>query len=125
MQLWFGDESDLTAWHELCRAVGIRDPPLTISACTEALRRTHVNIIDLIEWGRNGQPADSPVTVYKTIPMLRDYTLSTGRTFPQAEVIRKEDGATNIVLRHLLRKFGWPGLGGGRGGVPMRVRRWI
>ncbi|KJR85463.1 uncharacterized protein SPSK_09515 [Sporothrix schenckii 1099-18] len=123
VQLWYGDVSDIAAWHDLCRAIGIRNLPPTTKECKAAVRRTHVNIVDLIEWGRNGRPANSPVRVYRTVEMLRVYTMGTHRVFPRGEVIRKEDGATNIVLRYLLRDFKQPGLGWDSGGMPTQVRR--
>lgn len=112
--VWFGNEDDIHAWRQLCRAVGMRDPPWTQRACAQTLRRTHVNIVDLIEWGRSGRPADNPVTVYRTVEELRVYTMREGKVFPQHEV-QRDDGETNIVLRHLLRDFRRrPGDGGRR-----------
>jgi len=33
VRIWFGNESDLAAWHTLCRAIGIQQAPETINAC--------------------------------------------------------------------------------------------
>lgn len=33
VRIWFGSETDLAAWHTLCRAIGIQRPPETIDAC--------------------------------------------------------------------------------------------
>jgi hypothetical protein len=33
VRVWFGHENDLAAWHTLCRAIGIQQPPETIDAC--------------------------------------------------------------------------------------------
>ncbi|KAK5657602.1 hypothetical protein OQA88_3181 [Cercophora sp. LCS_1] len=33
VRIWFGDENDLQAWHTLCRAIGVKQPPNTISSC--------------------------------------------------------------------------------------------
>ena len=33
LELWFGAEDDLVAWHTLCRAINIREPPLTCEDC--------------------------------------------------------------------------------------------
>ncbi|CAK7216926.1 hypothetical protein SBRCBS47491_002989 [Sporothrix bragantina] len=116
IRLWYGNEKDLASWHQLCHAVGIRDPPPTMSQCEQELRQTHVNIVDLIEWGRNGQPTDHPVEVYGTILELSDYTFATNKIFP-ADKVRDDDGETNIVLRHLLRRLPRRGIGSRRGGV--------
>lgn len=67
--------------------------------------------MDLIEWGRSGGESGS-IKVFKTIEDLRDYTMSEQKIFPLAN-IENDEGETNIVLRHLLRKFPkrTPGLG--------------
>jgi hypothetical protein len=33
VRIWFGKEDDLEAWHTLCKAVGISEPPATIPEC--------------------------------------------------------------------------------------------
>lgn len=33
VRIWFGSETDLGAWHTLCRAIGIQQPPETIKGC--------------------------------------------------------------------------------------------
>lgn len=33
VRIWFGSEDDLSAWHTLCRAIGIQQPPDTIKGC--------------------------------------------------------------------------------------------
>ncbi|CAK7266892.1 hypothetical protein SEPCBS57363_002321 [Sporothrix epigloea] len=104
VRLWFGNEDDLASWHQLCRAVGIRKLPPKRRECKRALQRTHINIVDLIDWGRSGQPAGSPVKVYRTVAELSEYTFSTNKIFPANQVMGK-DGETNIVLRHLLRRL--------------------
>ncbi|CAK7562849.1 MAG: hypothetical protein SEPTF4163_000705 [Sporothrix epigloea] len=104
VRLWFGNEDDLASWHQLCRAVGIRKLPPTRRECKQGLQRTHVNIVDLIDWGRSGQPAGHSVKVYRTIADLSVYTFSTNKIFPANQVLGK-NGETNIVLRHLLRKL--------------------
>ncbi|KAK0614511.1 hypothetical protein B0T14DRAFT_570443 [Immersiella caudata] len=103
VRVWFGDENDLTAWHTLCRAIGVQQPPSTVPGCESVVRNTHVNIVDLIAWGRAGG-SESGVTVFKTKDHLRSYTIATEKYFPQNEV-KNEKGETNIVLRHLLRKI--------------------
>ncbi|KAM0277624.1 hypothetical protein ACHAQH_005652 [Verticillium albo-atrum] len=101
VDVWFGREDDLEAWHTLCRAVGISRPPGTIEQCTQVLRKTHVNIVDLIEWGRNRDLGS--VEVFETRERLVEYSLEHGKIFPVKEV--QAHGETNVVLRHLLRRF--------------------
>ncbi|CAK7244402.1 MAG: hypothetical protein STHCBS139747_005940 [Sporothrix thermara] len=104
VRLWFGTTENLSSWHQLCRAVGIQDPPETKTQCKKVLQATHVNIVDLVQWGRNGQPEDDPVKVYKTVRELKKYTLKTGKIFRKVWM-QNEKGETNIVLRHLLRRL--------------------
>ncbi|CAK7271747.1 hypothetical protein SEPCBS119000_004765 [Sporothrix epigloea] len=104
VRLFFGNENDLASWHQLCRATGIKELPPAISECKQTMRQTHVNIVDLIEWGRSGQRVGKPVKVYRSVAALSEYTLSTGKIFPANEV-RGEDNEKNIVLRYLLRKL--------------------
>jgi len=67
------------------------------------VRKTHVNIVDLIEWGRDGS-GKGGVRVFESQKALRDYTVMTEKFFPQSYVVN-DKGERNVVLRHLLRKF--------------------
>ncbi|KAF2188514.1 hypothetical protein K469DRAFT_565357 [Zopfia rhizophila CBS 207.26] len=99
LHMWYGAENDLTAWHALCRAIGVEPLPKTCEQCEEAVRRTHVNIVDLIEWGRSD--SEEKVQTFCNMAGLRVYTKKTGKIF--RNTFDQEGG--NIVLRHLLRKI--------------------
>lgn len=101
LQMWFGSEDDLVAWHALCRAIGIVPPPQTCRQCRKATRRTQVNIVDLIEWGRRRDNETSPsVRTFATQQELQDYTRETRKFY------RNTPGQNNrTVLSHLLRKI--------------------
>ncbi|EFZ04512.2 double-stranded RNA-binding type zinc finger domain protein [Metarhizium robertsii] len=101
LRMWYGSEDDLTAWHALCRAIGINPLPKACKHCEEAVRRTHVNIIDLIEWGRKRGNADHEVRTFETEAELRAYTQRTAKIF--RNTWHQED--SNVVMRHLLRKI--------------------
>ncbi|KAM0257963.1 hypothetical protein ACHAQJ_004122 [Trichoderma viride] len=107
VEMWFGHEDDLTAWWTLCKAVECFDPPDDIQKCKTILRNTHVNIVDLIAWRRNGGDEDedegSSVKVFKSVEELREYTMGSGKVFPAAEL--EEYNGGNVVLRHLLRRL--------------------
>jgi len=96
---WYGAEDDLTAWHALCRAIGVEPLPQTCEQCETAVRRTHVNIVDLIEWGRSN--SKKKVQTFGTVTELRAYTKETGKIF--RNTLKQKGG--NVVLRHLLRKI--------------------
>ncbi|KAH8663688.1 hypothetical protein BGZ60DRAFT_379420 [Tricladium varicosporioides] len=99
LHMWYGAENDLTAWHALCRAIGVEPLPKTCEQCQEAVRRTHVNIVDLIEWGRSN--SEEKVRTFSDVAELRAYTKETGKIF--RNTFDQED--SNVVLRHLLRKI--------------------
>lgn len=65
------------------------------------MRRTHVNIVDLIEWGRRRGDNEEPVQTFPSVAKLRKYIKKTGKFFHNT--LNQEDG--NVVLRHLLRKL--------------------
>ncbi|KAF1809571.1 hypothetical protein P152DRAFT_153006 [Eremomyces bilateralis CBS 781.70] len=101
LRMWYGAEDDLTAWHALCRAIGIEPLPRTCGQCERAVRRTHVNIVDLIEWGRKRGDKEKRVQTFQTVAELREYCSRTGKIFSNT-TDRKD---SNVVLRHLLRKL--------------------
>jgi len=65
----------------------------------QAVRRTNVNIVDLIEWGRSGRK--EKVETFRNVAELRAYTKETGKIF--RNTLKQQSG--NVVLRHLLRKI--------------------
>jgi len=99
LEMWYGAENDLTAWHVLCRAIGVEPLPKTCEQCEQAVRRTHVNIVDLIAWGRSG--SEDKVQTFRDVAELRAYTKETGKIFRNP--FDQESG--NVVLRHLLRNI--------------------
>ncbi|KAL7942831.1 hypothetical protein V8C42DRAFT_140582 [Trichoderma barbatum] len=103
VEMWFGNETDLTAWRTLCKAVGQVDPPNDIRKCKGILRNTHVNIVDLIAWGRRGggENEGRKVQVFKTVEDLGKYTRETNKVFAKADLLQYNGG--NVVLKHLLR----------------------
>ncbi|KAN0110992.1 hypothetical protein V8E51_007379 [Hyaloscypha variabilis] len=98
LRMWYGAEDDLAAWHALCRAIGIDSLPRTCKQCQEAVRRTRVNIIDLIERGRKREKSKDIVRTFRNVAELRAYTKETGMVF--SNTLDQDDG--NVVLRHLL-----------------------
>lgn len=61
----------------------------------------HVNIVDLIEWGRRRENTEERVQTFRNLAELRVYTKETGKIF--RNTFDEESG--NVVLRHLLRKI--------------------
>ena len=67
----------------------------------QAVRGTHVNIVDLIEWGRSQRSNAKRVHTFRTLEDLRVYTKKTGKIFRNP--FNEED--SNVILRHLLRRI--------------------
>lgn len=63
----------------------------------QSVRGRHVNIIDLIEWGRCG---GKYVEVFRTVKDLSDYSYDSQKIYSKEAVDKLEAGA---VLKHLLR----------------------
>lgn len=64
----------------------------------KVLRKTHVNIVDLVEWGRKQDVDAKRVRVFASMNELREYSKATSKFF--RDTIRG-----SCVLRHLLRNF--------------------
>lgn len=63
----------------------------------QAIRKTHVNLVDLIDLNSNG----GEVTAFASLKMLRDYTRETGKYFPKNPT--KEGGILKALLRDMAR----------------------
>lgn len=69
------------------------------------MRKTHVNIVDLVEWGRGTDSSNrTHVEAFRSKGELVEYTRSSGKIFPISSVENSE-GNRNVVLRHLLRRI--------------------
>ncbi|KFY67376.1 hypothetical protein V496_01567 [Pseudogymnoascus sp. VKM F-4515 (FW-2607)] len=101
LTLWFGAEDDIVAWHALCRAIRIRPLPITPKDCLKAVRTRHVNIVDLIEWGRKGGDiSKTNIQIFNSVTALSEYSKRTGKIFRNNLA---SSGNGNVVLKHLLR----------------------
>ncbi|KAG1882487.1 hypothetical protein F4604DRAFT_1678464 [Suillus subluteus] len=80
------DVNDLTSWRTLCQIVHVSPIPDTLKSCREvetrlvpAVKATHVNIVDLVDTERTGEP----VTVFVSEVDLSKYTKLMGKFFPR------------------------------------------
>ncbi|TFB00054.1 hypothetical protein CCMA1212_008155 [Trichoderma ghanense] len=102
VELYFGDVDDITAWKTVCRAVGCEDPPDQISQCKAILKKTHVNIVDLVDWAKKGgEESGRKVKVFASVAQLRNYTHQTGKIFRRSQT--RDANGRNVVLKFLLR----------------------
>ncbi|KAI6352147.1 hypothetical protein MCOR25_009532 [Pyricularia grisea] len=102
LQMWYGSTDDLKAWHTLCRAIGIKPLPESCSQCKKAVRKKHVNIVDLIDWARHRETSDTPVQTFRSVAQLQTYTVETDKIFSKKKAKAGAHGK-NTVLKHLLR----------------------
>ncbi|KAL6879835.1 hypothetical protein HDV57DRAFT_498236 [Trichoderma longibrachiatum] len=104
VRLYYGDIDDIAAWKTVCRAVGCEDPPDQISKCKAILKKTHVNIVDLVDWAkRGGEESGSKVCVFGSVAELRRYTQKTGKIFPREDA--RDANGRNVVIKFLLRRI--------------------
>ncbi|KAG2121769.1 hypothetical protein DEU56DRAFT_746514, partial [Suillus clintonianus] len=92
------DADDLTSWRTLCQVVRISPIPESLMSCREAVKATHVNIVDLVDTEGTGEP----VTVFVSEVKLSEYTKATGKFFP------RENAHAGGLLRYLLRRIMQP-----------------
>jgi len=79
----------------------------------QAVLSTHVNLVDLVDAPRTGQP----VPVFKSEFELSDYTIDSEKFFPRANAYA--GGLLRLLLRHILN----PGAGIHRGRKRTRQTR--
>lgn len=89
------DVNNLTSWRTLCQIVHVSPIPDTLDSCREAVKATHVNIVDLVDTQTTGEP----VTAFVSEVDLSKYTISTGKFFP------KDNAYAGGLLRYLLRRI--------------------
>jgi len=72
----------------------------------QVVRNRHVNMIDLIQWGREDDEGKSErVQVFQTVQELSDYSRKTGKIYDKRNLERRRGGGVGVVLRHLLRNL--------------------
>jgi hypothetical protein len=119
---YFGNETNLANWQNLCEDVGIKDDlnsirkcklvrrPLSLNnskgdeylgtlliilPCLQALNGVWVNIHDLLDAVNN----NSKPRIFKTERALAAYTMSTGKIYPKKEA--KKGGPVRALLAHI------------------------
>ncbi|KAJ7679433.1 hypothetical protein DFH06DRAFT_1166616 [Mycena polygramma] len=85
---------DLGNLQSLCRLLGVDPIPGNIKECRKAVRGVHVNLVDLVDWGRMG----SAIHRFETEQDLAEYTRTSQKYFPQGE-------AEGSLLQFLLRRI--------------------
>ncbi|KAI9148390.1 hypothetical protein HJFPF1_12222 [Paramyrothecium foliicola] len=84
----------LGAWRKLCHVLNIDPPPARVEDCRKRVSESHVNLVDLVDSPRTGDP----VTIFPDLEALREYTKATGKYFPKNE-------AYGSLLQYLLRNI--------------------
>ncbi|KAI4093383.1 MAG: hypothetical protein LQ344_002971 [Seirophora lacunosa] len=85
----------LAAWQGLCAELGLSANIPSIVKCKKALRRVHVNILDLIDDRRAGRQIET----FDSAQALADYTNEHKRYFPLEDA--KADSLIKILLKQI------------------------
>ncbi|KAG2102837.1 uncharacterized protein F5147DRAFT_706977 [Suillus discolor] len=94
-EIYGTDVNNLSSWRNLCQIVHISPIPDTLESCREAVKATHVNIVDLIDTKVTGKP----VTIFVSEAKLSEYTKATRKFFP------RDNAHAGGLLRYLLRRI--------------------
>ncbi|KAJ7737824.1 hypothetical protein DFH07DRAFT_93532 [Mycena maculata] len=89
------DVNDLGNWQSLCQVLEIHPVPQRLRECREAVRATHVNLVDLVDWAE----VRLPFEIFDTEDELAEYTRMNRKFFPQG---RAEGTLLKFLLRHIL-----------------------
>lgn len=106
--------AELMGFQAMCRDVG-QEPGNNLDECKTALRATLVNIVDLIDSHRTGQP----VQVWTDFESFRAYTMRSEKTMPLDEA--KKDELLTCFLKKI-RSGGCRSRGRAGRGVSKRVK---
>ncbi|MCJ1254184.1 hypothetical protein MMC24_001998 [Lignoscripta atroalba] len=88
-------DDNLNSWQSLCLEVGVSTIPGSITQCKKALKKVHVNLVDLIDSRRRGLEVKS----FPSYQALRTYTIEQNKFFPKARA--KRDGVLKILLKEI------------------------
>ncbi len=121
-QLWYGAEDDLALGMFSAERSGssrclqqlrsvrgkeysgcVQDPENNVGT-PKAVRCRHVNLVDLVEWARNGgESGGKKVRIFHSVKELSQYSKETHKIFRNDLDEDAEEGG--VVLRHLLRRL--------------------
>ncbi|KAF5861157.1 hypothetical protein ETB97_000531 [Aspergillus alliaceus] len=91
--------NDLASWQRICHCLRIFPIPKGLRNAQQAVVKTHVNLVDLLESIRAG----SPVEAFSTLEDLRAYTIENGKYFPKEEAY--EGGLLRFLLREIHNEY--------------------
>ncbi|TDL15743.1 hypothetical protein BD410DRAFT_902445 [Rickenella mellea] len=99
-EIYGTDAHRLPSWQALCRILDISPIPDDLEVCQATVKRTHVNIVDLVDTQRTLRR----VEVFPSEVELSKYTKETRKYFPP------KNAYAGGLLRYLLRHITNPGL---------------
>ncbi|KAK3355676.1 hypothetical protein B0H65DRAFT_55116 [Neurospora tetraspora] len=98
---YFG-ENTLENWQRLCRDIGIKKEPPSITKCREVLKSVHVNIYDLLDAVRQGTTPQR----FGNPGQLKEYSVANRKIYPRHMAEKDKVGPVRVLLRGLFRG-GW------------------
>ncbi|KAF7332824.1 Transcription factor Zn, C2H2 [Mycena venus] len=110
------DVNDLGTLQNFCKVLKIDPVPQTVGLCKVAIRAVHVNLVDLVDWGRRleathgadicivdlvarGQTSGRWFQKFETLEELQEYTITKHKFYPQDVV---EGTLLEFLLRHII-----------------------
>ncbi|KAI5801157.1 hypothetical protein EDC01DRAFT_612641 [Geopyxis carbonaria] len=88
------DDRSLANWQNMCALLGVHPVPTSITQCRKTLKRTHVNLVDLLQ----AQSVDD-IRVFENYRALRTYTQDNQLFFPKKQA--KAGGLLKALLREM------------------------
>ncbi|EIN03758.1 hypothetical protein PUNSTDRAFT_77588 [Punctularia strigosozonata HHB-11173 SS5] len=88
-------DNDLIQWQTLSRELRVEPVPDSVSQCKQAVKRIHVNIVDLLDARARGEQ----VRLHRNMHQLAQYSIRTGKIFP------KKQAKAGLLLKYLLRQI--------------------
>ncbi|KAL8715982.1 MAG: hypothetical protein Q9220_000649 [cf. Caloplaca sp. 1 TL-2023] len=98
-ELHFGSietNGKLAGWQMLCQELGLRGDMRSVTQCKKALKKIHVNILDMIDARRAG----AQVARFPSQRALAQYTSDHRRYFPLSDA--KGENLIKILLRQVI-----------------------
>jgi len=90
------DVRGVDSWRKLCQVLGMTPIPEGLEACRNAVLKTHVNIVDLLDTPETGKA----VVLFDSEEQLSIYTKDSGKFFPLDEA--HAGGLLKFLLRRIL-----------------------
>jgi len=73
------DDKSVRSWNRICRCLNMHSPPYNVRKCVHAIRKLHINLVDLIDSAR----IEQVVKRFRSKQALKAYTYEEEKFFPK------------------------------------------